>query len=84
MPKIRAYTCTIELDTDRTIENMTACLTEEFNIYGGMSISQDRIMIIMRERNMSHAMCGLHTIAKLFTSPNGGSYTVSIWESGNK
>ena len=79
----KRFDCIIELDTDRTIENMKSVLTEEFGVWGGMAISEDSLSFTLCDRSMNYAMCGLHTIAQLLTCPSG-SYTVSIWESGTK
>ena len=81
--KLQRYDCKIELDTNRTPENMRLCLIQSFDVFGGMSISQDKLQFSMYDRSMNYAMGGLHTIAKLLASPNT-EYIVSIWESGNK
>ena len=79
--QLQRFDCTIKLDTERTIKNMTECLIEEFGVWGGMIISENELCFVLYDRSMSYAMCGLHTIANLFATVNT-EYTVSIWESG--
>ena len=80
---MRMFNCIINLDTDKTIKSMTDCLTQEFGICGGMSINDDKLCFSMYESSYEQVMSALHTIARVLTCLRG-SYTVSIWEAGNK
>ena len=75
------FDCRIELDTERTIENMKSVLVDEFGIWGGMSLAQDELNFSLYDKSMSYAMSGLHTLANLLATI-GTEYIVSIWESG--